>query len=91
MAAELSLLRALVSAEVARGSLDLARLSAADILAFELLPLDRRLARVLILSADAIAGSDTESVTRSREQNIQRNIEFPFYRVVTNVNKTKVE
>lgn len=75
MVEELSLPRALLSAAVARGSFDLAKLRTADILAFELLPVDRRLARVFILSADAVAGTDTDSVTRSKVQNIQRNIE----------------
>ena len=79
MVAEPSLRRALERACTARISSDFARLNAADILTFELLPADKRFDRVLILSADAVLGADTESATSIEVQTNQRNMRSPFY------------
>ncbi len=79
MVAEPSFRRALESACMARMSSDFAKLNAADILTFELLPADKRFAKVLILSADAVLGADTESATSIEVQTNQRNMRSPFY------------
>ncbi len=79
MVAEPSFRRALESAWTARMSSDFAKLSAADILTFELLPADKRFAKVLILSAEAVLGTDTESATSIEVQTNQRNMRSPFY------------